>query len=130
MCIRDSSLPPSPFLPARVVQRFVEPHATVHTGLHQTLEVLDRFRRVYQQSESGGIGCYYQIVLQPAFEAEGRNAKSPVLIDLVRIESAVCRFGDSPRHTAILCVLNLALYRRGAGVLQQGVAETAHEQDR
>ena len=92
VCVNDHALPASPFLPTRIVQRLIEPHSAVHTSLHQTLEVFDRFGRIHQQSERGGIGCYHQIILQPPFQTERWNAERSILVNLVRIESAVCGF--------------------------------------
>ena len=52
VCVNDYSLPALPFLLARVVQRLIEAHASVHAGLLQTLEILDRFHRVTSKARA------------------------------------------------------------------------------
>ena len=68
--VNDDSLPALPLLLTRVVHRFIEAHAAVHPGLYQSLEIPDRFRRIHQQCQRGGIRRDHQVLLQPPFQAE------------------------------------------------------------
>ncbi len=88
-----------------------------------------RFRR-HHQGQCRGIGGDHQILGQPALESQPRHPEGAVLVVEMDIDRVVARFGNAPRHAALLAVFDLPGDRRLAGLVEQGVGVIGHDQQR
>ncbi len=101
-----------------------------HTQPRQSLEVVHGLDRGDVQGEQGGIGSDHQFFLEAAFQAKDRHAEGLVLIGLLQVEVGKGRFGNAPRHTMAVAVLNLHRHRFPGRLVEERMVEGALEQQR
>ena len=114
----------------RVVDCLVEPIDAEETVSGERLQVATRFPRHHRQRQCAGVRRDDQVVSQPALEAQTGHAEGPILIDLVHIGGVIAGLGNTPGHSALPAVFDLARHRGLAGLIQQGVLVTRHDQPR
>ena len=119
-----------PLLLSAVIERLIEAHLPVHPHLHKPFQILDRLSRVHQQRERRCIRRNHQIIFQSSLQPQRRHPKRVVLIRPVRIQAAMRRLRNPPRHPPVSRVGNLPLHRLGTSILQQRIPETPHIQHR
>ena len=130
VAVDDDAFSAIAFLLTREVKRFIEGHSPIHAELFEALEVLNGGRRIYHQGECGGVGRHDQILFQSALQPERGNAEGSILIDPMRIDRAVGRLRDAPRHIAFVGIFDLSIYGSFAGVIEQRVAKAERKQTR
>ena len=111
-----------------VVERLVEPVASVKAGLGERLEVLRRGRRRHEARQGGGVRRDNEIRRQAALQAKARYAEGAILVVALAIDEGIRRFRNAPGHATLPAVLDLAAHARAAALIEQCAREAAHEQ--
>ena len=114
----------------RVIHCIVEAVAAEKPVGCQCLQVATRFLRHHCQRQCAGVRSDDQIVSQSALEAQTGNAEGPVLIDLMYIPGIITGLGNAPRHSTLPTVFYLAGHCGLAGLRQQSILVTRHDQCR
>ena len=112
----------------RVVERLVEPVASVEAGLGERLEILRRGRRRHEARQGRGVRRDDEIRGQAALQAKARHAEGAILVVALAIGEGIRGFRNAPRHATLPAVLDLAAHARAAALIEQCAGEAAHQQ--
>ncbi len=122
-------------LPARqpgrgVVDRFVQAVAAGRARRGEPLQVRARLLGHDHQRHHRSVRRDHEVVGEAALQAESGDAERAVLVVHRRVGRVVARLRDAPRHAALPAVLDLALHGAAAGLVEQRVLVTGHQEQR
>ena len=113
-----------------VVERLVETESAIEPVFGQAREVFGSRRRIDLSGQRGCVGRHHEIIRQATLQAEAGHTKGTVLIVSGAVGECIGRFRDTPRHTALPAVVDLANDARPAALIEQRPGEGAQEQHR
>ena len=114
----------------RVVDGLVHAEPSEAAGRRQPLQVAAGLARLDHQRECRRVRRDDQVLRQSPLQAKARHAESAILIVERCVDRVVPAFGDSPRHAALVAVLDLTFHRRVRRLIEEGVGEGRHHQQR
>ena len=128
--VDDGDRPPSRKATSGVVERFAKSVSPGGPAGGQSGEVAYRGVGSDHCCESGRVGGDHEGVAQPSSDPQAGHAEPGVLVSLSEVTGVESGLGDSPRHSVLVGVTDLAVNDQPIGVLQHAADGGSHHQGR